>query len=110
MTTMSEEDICRTCGQPRSWHTEETIHPFRDAGDIAPDGLGPKREKEKPRVTVEVRNFPTDPALRIALVNKGILTLADISAADNELREAAENGRVVKVGEPQGQGSSRPDL
>lgn len=96
---MSDEDICRTCGQTRAWHDENRPqHPFRDSGDLRPDGLGKKDQKEKQKTRVEVREWPHDPVLRIALMNKGILTMADIEAAEHSLREAAKNDGTIIVG------------
>lgn len=99
---MSEEDICRTCGQTLGWHQENNPqHPFRDNGDLLPDGLGKKDQQKKLKTRVEVRDWPHDPVLRIALVNKGILTMADIEAAEQSMREAAENGNVVRLSRPE---------
>lgn len=105
---MSEDDICRTCDRSRAWHDENRPqHPFRDKGDIAPMGITEKeRRKALPRKTqVNTHEWPGDPILRIALMSKGILTMADIVAAEQQLREAAYNGGVIQI-QPSNSGSS----
>lgn len=99
-------DRCKICGQTRGWHMENKPHHtfVTEADDQGMAQLGPRREKtkdgekKKPGERKVRIGLPTDPALRVALVNKGILTMADIIAAEEELREAAEHGRGVVVG------------
>jgi hypothetical protein len=98
-----ENSVCRICGQTFSWHQDNRPrHPFieKHSDRVMPLGKNKeeKKQQDKPKkVVLETREWPSDPILRIALVKKGILTQADILAAEAELREAAESGGVIQV-------------
>lgn len=103
-TSPTDDRKCRTCGQTWAWHEEhKPRHKFVDADSDLPDGLGPKAQKKGEKPAVIQKGWPSDPVLRIALVRKGILSMADIEAAEAELREAAGRGGGVvlyKRGDP----------
>lgn len=110
---MSEPRVCKMCGRDEDWHNvHRARHPFipKDSDAVMP--LKPKKNQpdkadtKKKKVVLETREWPSDPILRIALVKKGILTQADIIAAEAELREAAASGSVIQVkGRYTGEGS-----
>jgi len=80
---------CTTCGQSRTWHDEnETVHPFTDG---RPANLGSRRERGEKgpaaSATPAVLRWPFDPVLRQALVDKGILTVEDLGAAEEKIKQ-----------------------
>jgi hypothetical protein len=97
-TTVNEDDRCGTCGQTYGWHQENTTHHnFSIAGqDGATDFLtrrgrpvqrgpiGAQRGSEGPQLV----SPGNDPVLRIALINRGVLTPADLVVAEEQLRAA----------------------
>ena len=115
-TSPTDDRICRTCGNTESWHRDnDPHHPFVDKNSDQPDGLGPRKKKDKDQDGGKARSeavvrqgFPSDPVLRVALVRKGILSMADIEAAELELREAAERGGGVVLYKRSGGDSSQP--
>lgn len=97
---MQSEDpeICHTCDNSRAWHEQfKPIHPFNNgdsgakaflntgrARDPRSDRNGAQRASETPPTVV----WPSDPVLRIALINKGVLTADDLRTAEEGLRAA----------------------
>jgi len=93
---------CRTCGQTLGWHQANpmTKHPFNNGQDGSTDFLkrrrgrddrrdhsSPQRGSDRPQIA----GFTHDAVLRIALINRGILTPADLVVAEEQLREALAN-------------------
>lgn len=77
MTSPSEplEERCSTCGNTAEWHrTHSTLHAFNG-------GLRVPKKAE-----VKVQQWPFDPVLRQALIDKGILTPDDLRDAEAKLR------------------------
>lgn len=93
----ADDAICKMCGNTFAWHKEmKPRHPFmpKDSSERMPLA---KKDQKEPKVKLETREWPADPILRIALMDKGILTMADIIAAEQKLREAASNGGVIRL-------------
>lgn len=105
----NDEDRCGTCGQTLAWHRENAPkHPFNSGQDGATDflkrradrgpqrgGTGAQRGSESPQIV----SPGNDPVLRIALINRGILTPADLVIAEEQLREAlaeVQNGQQTE--------------
>jgi len=90
MTTMSEDDPgpCRTCDRSFDWHKKNNpIHPFNDGQAGAISFLKKGREKDKaPEVQVRRAEWPFDPVLRQALINKGVLTPEDLRDAEEQIK------------------------
>jgi hypothetical protein len=94
-TTQSEDDVCQTCGKTLGWHREnDTRHPFNFGQDGATDFLkrrgarDPQRDGKSPQRGAEMPLMGGDPVLRIALINRGVLSPADLIVAETQLREA----------------------
>lgn len=96
--TVNEDDRCRSCGQTFRWHLDnETRHPFNSGQDGATDflkrrgGRDPQRRGsngQRGSETPQIVSPGHDPVLRIALINRGILTPADLVVAEEQLRAA----------------------
>lgn len=121
MTTPSEETVpsvhddpdCVTCGNSKSWHaTNPARHPFNDGSVPVSDTFG-KRGKDKPRdldhdkpqprtvqARATTRGWPLDPVLRQALMDKGVLTIEDLRAAEEKI--LATTGQIMTEGEEEG--------
>lgn len=98
MTAPNEDDRCLTCGQTFGWHQENsTRHPFNSGQDGATAflkrqggrddqrrGSGVQQGSEGPQIV----SPGNDPVLRIALINRGVLTPADLIVAEEQLRQA----------------------
>ena len=109
----SEEGLtCRTCLNTREWHQEnKSIHPFNNGDSGAAAFLGPRRARDpKPRDSSPQRGsetpptmvWPTDPVLRVALMNAGVITADHLRVAEEQLRAAM--GGVIMRGGQDGQG------
>ena len=92
MTTTSEaefssaEDRCITCGNTHDWHEKNNPrHEFNDGTVSWKDTFKPKRGMERPGVNTPPA-FPFDPVLRQALIDKSVLTVEDIQAAEAKIR------------------------
>lgn len=73
-------ELCVVCGDPRNDHFR--IHPFTSAGEDLP------RQIFRPVRGGGEKNgvqLPFDPVLRQALLDKGILTPVELSAADEKV-------------------------
>lgn len=70
------EDRCPTCGQTREWH--EANNPRHS--------FGGKLGQTPMRPQVKAAPWPFDPVLRQALVDKGIITPEDLTAAEAKIR------------------------
>lgn len=96
MMTKNDE-VCQTCGKTFAWH-EENIprHPFNSGQDGATAFLGERQKRQdKERTTrpPQIASVPTDPVLRIALINRGIITPAELMAAEAQLQQALADVR-----------------
>jgi hypothetical protein len=93
------EKMCWTCGKSHEQLAREGVipkHPFNDgsipasetfgkrlaSGDRTPPGGGPITPME----TVVEAQWPWDPVLRQALINKGVLTPDDLQKAEAQIR------------------------
>lgn len=90
---------CQTCGQTKGWHEANpgTRHPFNSGQDGATDflkrrgGRDPQRrgsDAQRGAETPQIVSPGNDPVLRIALINRGVLTPADLVVAEEQLRAA----------------------
>lgn len=107
MQTVSEDDRCLTCGQTFGWHQEHNPrHPFSTDGST--DFLNTNRRRDQARAAKgaqrgsggpQIVSPGNDPVLRIALINRGILTPADLVIAEEQLRVAL--AEVMQSGQAQ---------
>jgi hypothetical protein len=96
MPTPQDDDICKTCGKTFAWHRNNpmTKHPFNSGQDGSTDFLKRRGERDhRQRAQGAQEGSQTlqmagDPVLRIALINRGILTPADLVVAEMQLRDA----------------------
>lgn len=96
--TVNEDDVCRTCGKTFGWHIENTpVHPFNYGQSGATDFLKQGRNRNRPGDAkgaqetsqgAQIASMTTDPVLRIALVNAGVITPTQLVAAEESLRLA----------------------
>lgn len=123
---MSEEDAmrerCGTCGKTRQWHKDnKPVHPFNDGQAGAKAFLGSGRDRDHQRAGIGSQRgsetsptvvWPTDPVLRVALINAGVITADDLRSAEEVLKVSmglegsryaeppeSARGREVQVGE-----------
>lgn len=107
---------CRTCSQTWDWHQENRpIHPFNDGQAGATAFLGPRRDRtnqpadsgaQRDAETAPTVVWPSDPVLRVALINKGVLTADDLRAAEENLRAAMGPMRIGDKWSATGEGST----
>lgn len=90
-----ENDLCGTCGKSFAWHRDNVPkHPFNAGQDGATDflkrrgGREPQQRASTAQRGPESLQMAGDPVLRIALINRGILTPADLMVAEMQLRDA----------------------
>lgn len=98
-TTENEEDLelCKICRVPRDAHGNR-IHPFTSpSGEVDASFIRPPRQEPGRS------NLPFDPVVRQALLDKGILTPADIAEA--EVRVNMIVSGQITVGGADGAGS-----
>lgn len=88
-----EPDSCRTCGNSEEWHAwHKPLHPFNDgsAGAAAflkgKPGKPPGDNGNGAQRGSEAAQWPFDPVLRQALINKGVLTSEDLRNAEEQIR------------------------
>lgn len=108
MQMVNEDDVCGSCGQTFGWHQENNpVHPFNYGQAGATDFLKRKRDRTKDRTTPTSQDrsegplvglMAHDPIVRIALINKGILTPADLVVAEAQLREALAQAKEYSNG------------
>jgi hypothetical protein len=117
--TTEDPGPCRTCGQTFQWHKENNpVHPFNDGQAGATAFLGKRGDRthqwagKASQATAEGPSqvvWPTDPVLRIALMNAGVITADHLRAAEEQLRAAMgevltrggqDGERKVQVGTP----------
>lgn len=110
VSTITGDETCRTCGQTMDWHqANKPIHPFNNGEAGATAFLGPRRDRDTRRGGSDASRasegpqrvvFPTDPALRVALINAGVITGEQIEAAEASLRVAMGLGGEQVVESP----------
>lgn len=82
-----QEFTCRTCLNTREWHeVHRPRHPFNTGQSGATDFLKPKKEKPQPEIRQSA--MPIDPVLRVALINKGVITPQDLRDAEAVIQAA----------------------
>jgi len=117
-----ENQICRMCGQSGAWHKKNSTEHDFDPEDAPPPKRGKpdplesskarreRESKEAARVAqakaaatrgsaeYRRRSVPTDPALRLLLVQKGVVTAEELAATDRLLESlTGEAGAVEAV-------------
>ena len=98
MQTVNEDDRCETCGNTFGWHqVNAPKHSFNSGQDGATDFLTRRGARDPQRRGSDAQRGSggpqivspgNDPVLRIALINRGILTPADLVVAEEQLRAA----------------------
>lgn len=93
---IDSEEKCKTCGNSWEWHQEQQPrHPFNDGQAGATAFLGLKDRKRGHRVGddgngpqrgPQASPWPLDPVLRVALINKGVITPQDLRDAEEVIR------------------------
>lgn len=97
MTTLKN---CKTCGQDADWHVANTPrHAFNDGTmsgsqtfgvKLPGGGRGPAGSALDAGIALELHQqtspWPFDPVLRQALIDKGVLTVDDLSEAERKIR------------------------
>lgn len=80
-TSESVGEICQTCHKTHPW-ADGTMprHAFNDGT------LGGFQVTRPQKATVQQAPWPFDPVLRQALIDKGILTPEDLTAAEAKIR------------------------
>lgn len=90
-----QADHCSICNQTEEWHKEhQPKHAFQAEGGRIEAAIYEQPGQPKPS------RIPFDPVLRMALINKGVLTVDDITEAEQQLRAASVLGQGVVVSEP----------
>lgn len=108
MTTESDDDKCGLCGQSFQWHQEHRpAHTFvvpGTAGGLAQlgasnreRGMFPNRQGQQRSNVKVLPGLPSDPALRVLLLRKGVITQDELNEVEREIREAKESGSIVVV-------------
>jgi len=114
MKTMSEHNrdaVCKMCSNTYGWHKDNNPrHPFVPLESNETMPLTKKDRQKQQKTVLQTREWPADPILRIALIDKGLLSMADIIAAEQKLREAADNGGVIRLHGSQQQGDSEDNV
>jgi hypothetical protein len=98
LRTVNGDDRCGTCSQTFQWHQDnQPRHPFNTGQEGAKDFLNPRRDRDtRNRGNVAQRDaespphvvWPTDPVLRIALINAGVITPDHLRMAEDMLRSS----------------------
>ena len=100
MTEPSSNDICYMCKNTREWHKNNYVrHPFSMTPTELRDTSRPDRRVQDisdVKIPDVVRtSMPFDPALRLALINAGVITTEQLSEAERTI--AAVNNQVINV-------------
>lgn len=86
---MSDEEVCDLCGHNLAWHNlNRPRHDFSGQLNV---------EEKKTKV---VKGGSSDLALRIALVDAGVLSYESIALAEERLSHARESGEPIVFGNP----------
>ena len=112
MTRPNPMDLCHTCNRTYEWHQlngDAIHHGFNDGsagvsatfGRRRSDGSGNNPpDPQTGSEAVVLMEWPHDPVLRQALVDKGLLTVRDLELAEAKIR--AITGKVMSDGQQQG--------
>lgn len=101
MSQTSEDplELCTICSKTREEHkTRNMVHSFSPYGrptslfEKSPEA--PQPPPDQPRSTVRLPSGSTDPVLRMVLLRKSLITVADIEAVEEELRATGVAGYV----------------
>jgi hypothetical protein len=96
MKTMNDDDICRMCGRTRGWHEETFVrHPFTPQNAVGELRDTTQRQGRVQDVSDANKGIvhttrPFDPALRLALIEAGILTIQQLSDAEKKLQVVSD--------------------
>lgn len=84
------DDICRMCGRTREWHQTNFVrHPFTPAGTVAElrDVTQDRKAiQDAPDARITHTSVPFDPALRLCLIENGVITIQQLGEAEEKLR------------------------
>lgn len=90
------DDLCH-CGNTKQWHEENiTRHSYAPRNDLTANVLSVAKAPTFAEVDdargghVRPMRMPFDPVLRQALIDKGILTIEDLSEAEKKIRFLSE--------------------
>jgi hypothetical protein len=96
LETINEDDICHTCGKTYQWHIDfQPAHLFNTGTSGMKAALGARRDRDPQsrRITSQQPSqgpsrvvWPTDPVLRVALINAGVITADDLHKAEELLK------------------------
>jgi hypothetical protein len=94
MTDLANEDLCTICHRDKEAHKSmrHTFSPFGQSSTLfekTPEAPSPP--PDQPRSTVRLPSA-SDPILRMVLLRKGLITVADIEAVEQELRATGVAG------------------
>lgn len=114
------DDTCVVCGQSLEWHqANNPQHAYVVPGTSGGlSQLGPSNRERRaqmfrsndPKSHVKVvRGLPDDPALRIVLLRRGVITQDELIEAEREIREAQEKGTPIVVVAPSPNGPAGGD-
>lgn len=103
----SDTATCAICDRNFAWHREHRPrHLFKDVlGQDHSLEIEPA-ELDSKGVDKVIQNLPTDPILRLALIDKGLLEPDDLQAAEAKLR--ASGGFAVGRSDAPGKREARP--
>lgn len=111
MTMHSDDDVCATCGQTWGWHrVHNPVHPFNTGEAGAKAILAGRKDREAKRGGHMAQGgpqgvqWPMDPVLRQALIDKGVLTPEDLVNARAKIE--AITGAMLPGGGPTMRGES----
>lgn len=107
---MAENDVCKTCGNPRTWHDSNSpVHPFND-GQAGATAFLKRRGDRNTKHGVETSQrgperpaLPFDPVLRQALIDVGVIT-------PQHLRDAEEKIQAVTASFTRGDGNGEGEI
>lgn len=95
---MSSPELCTMCERPEDYHGGRygVRHPFTPPGVSqrleAPDTSGFVKQSAAP-------DMPFDPILRMALINKGVLTPQDLTDAERIVSAISGRGGEIDAGD-----------
>jgi hypothetical protein len=113
---LEDDEKCATCSHTYAWHKEhKPVHPFNTGSAGAKAFLGARRGRD-PRTGPKTSQrgaerpqtiaapWPMDPVLRMALVDAGVITPAQLRAAEDKIRavSAEFNGGAGDGQSPEG--------
>lgn len=112
LETINGDDTCKTCGQTFTWHQDfQPEHPFNTGAAGAKAALGARRDRDPQsrRITSQHPSqtpprvvWPTDPVLRVALINAGVISADDLHKAEELLKTS-----MGDLSNPGGRGGER---